>query len=493
MKSRVLAGLFVWISLLSILINVGLAQRPPTRTPPRTLEPTRTLSQVYVRSASTRSVSLTLGGQPVSVTVYGANLERITSAQVLLNNQRAMDVEATLGPASATSRTLTLKAGTGAQVASNYQVRLIAGTQTVTVPTELLSIVVAGPKATLKPLPTTTTQKPAPTGTVSWQPRVKADFPQNAQELKRLLQAFPVEQVTVPADFVPLPTLPPSTGQKILIILQENAGTSFDDSLPPDLDETLREMIHVIVDQLAETFEDMKNTLQCAGRYDTVVLLTDNNCKRSKLLESLVTYSKAGAMIDLMFLGHGGENSWQLKGESLTGGSDGCVRTLLPDARAQGCAKLNLRMVYTCACWGSTLNDDWLAIGAKAAVGPKNKNYMPEPVTTFFMHKWFAGDKVSTCADRAWEESKPFYALVFPPDMTVVMGTEQVPYPCVKWVVNGCTDPFTGNTFSCWKPTVCYKTVPKPIGVEFTDHQKIIDSKLVVAGDSNLRFTTRSY
>jgi hypothetical protein len=451
-------------------------------------------------------VSLTAGGGAASVTVYGSNLERITSAQVLLNDERVGDVEAVLGPASATSRTFTLKAGETARVASNYQVRFIAGTQTVTVPSQVLSVAVSAPRpvprttpATApkpapqpKPAPTPTTRRPAPSTAASLQPKVKGNFPKNARELKRRLDAFPVQTFTVPANFVPLPTRPPSTGQRVLIILQENSGKI---ELPPGVNENLAEMIYTVIDHLAETFEDMKNTLQCAGRYDTVILLTDNNCKRSKLLDSLVTYSKAGAMIDLIFVGHGGENSLQLKGESLTGGSDGNIRTLCSEANGRGCSKLNLRMVYTCACWGSTLNDDWRAIGAKAAVGPKDKNWMPEPVTTFFMHRWLENQKVSTCASKAWEDSKPFYSLVFPPEMTVIFTTEQgPPYPCgVQWTVNGCTNPFTGGKFDCWLTKWCTESVEVPTGVEFTDHQNILDSKLIVAGDGNLSFNTRSY
>jgi uncharacterized protein (UPF0264 family) len=100
------------------------------------------VSKVYVRSSSTKSVTLTAGGGAASVTVYGSNLERITSAQVLLNNQRATGVSATLGSASSTSRTITLSAAANAKAATNCQIRLIAGTQTINMPVSVFSITV---------------------------------------------------------------------------------------------------------------------------------------------------------------------------------------------------------------------------------------------------------------------------------------------------------------------------------------------------------------
>ena len=52
--------------------------------------------------------------------------------------------------------------------------------------------------------------------------------------------------------------------------------------------------------------------------------------------------------------------------------------SLKADAAAKGVPNLNLRMVYMCNCYGSTVNDDWLAAGAKASVGSHMNDMMPE-------------------------------------------------------------------------------------------------------------------
>ena len=78
---------------------------------------------------------------------------------------------------------------------------------------------------------------------------------------------------------------------KSLIVLQENSGKV---DLPEGTSAALRDIIYAIADGLAETFEDVKTTLQSATRYDTVHLLTDNLCSRARLLDALIAETKEG-------------------------------------------------------------------------------------------------------------------------------------------------------------------------------------------------------
>jgi hypothetical protein len=71
----------------------------------------------------------------------------------------------------------------------------------------------------------------------------------------------------------------------------------------------IQALVNAVVDRLAETFENLKSTLQANGKYNKVVLLTDVNCTRAKLLENLVFYTKQGMTIDLLILGHGSPNA----------------------------------------------------------------------------------------------------------------------------------------------------------------------------------------
>lgn len=270
---------------------------------------------------------------------------------------------------------------------------------------------------------------------------------------------------------------PLAPGKNVLILLQENSGRV---ELPPGVSESEREMLFAIFDGVAEKFENFKTTLQGTGRYDRVVLLTDTNCRRAALLDNLVRYTAAGNVIDLLILGHGSDETLVLNGESLRGGVNGNIRSLLPEAQARGVPRLNLRMVFMCNCWGSTLNDDWLAAGAKVAVGSKQDNWMPEPMTTFFMQNWLGGVNAVNAAARAYDSSVPFYALAFPPTPETRYRVVEFQYPCGShWegtpshpVVDFCT----GRA-----------EVPEAAGL--APNAKIAGSALACAGAVNAAFT----
>ena len=258
---------------------------------------------------------------------------------------------------------------------------------------------------------------------------------------------------------------------KSLIVLQENSGRV---ELPDGIPAGLRAVIFAVIDKLAETFEDIKTTLQAANRYDTVHLLTDNLCSRANLLNALLSETQKNRKIDLIVLGHGSNENLALKKRpNLTGGPGGNVRTLLTDAQARGVNAFNLRMVYMCNCYGSTLNDDWCAIGATASVGSKMNDYMPEPMTTFFVHNWFSGQKVKDAARNAYQTTIPFYVAAYPPTVRTRCKKMKVPYPCPTL-----TDPFK----------VCEKEVEMPDGVDWITNSKIMETELIVGGNGNIVF-----
>lgn len=258
---------------------------------------------------------------------------------------------------------------------------------------------------------------------------------------------------------------------KALIVLQENSGRV---ELPDSLPAPMRDAIYGVVDGLAETFEDIKTTLQGAGRYDVVHLLTDSLCSRAQLLDKLVSETLRKRIIDLIVLGHGSSETLVLKrGTNLTGGPNGTIRSLLPDAQTRGVTALNLRLVYMCNCYGSTVNDDWCAIGAKVSVGSKLNDFMPEPMTTFFIHNWLNGQRAVDAARNAYQATIPFYGLIYPPTTKVRYKTVAVPYPCPTL-----TEPLR----------MCSKQVQMPDGVDLITNSKITETELVVGGSGNLRF-----
>ncbi len=198
-----------------------------------------------------------------------------------------------------------------------------------------------------------------------------------------------------------------AAADKVMVILQENSGRI--DVLPDDTAPEVRDAVFAAVDTIAETFEDVKSDLQGPTRYKKVIHLTDRNCTRAKLLETLIAETVAGHEIDLYVFGHGGPETLYLHDDAvLTGGVDGNIRSLLTEARARKGAKFsfNLRLVYMCNCYGSTVNDDWTAIGANTSIGSACINYMAEPMITLFINKFVLENKSAhTAAEESFNEA----------------------------------------------------------------------------------------
>ncbi len=170
-----------------------------------------------------------------------------------------------------------------------------------------------------------------------------------------------------------------------------------------------------IANAAVNTFTTGKSNFQGAGKYQRIVSLTGSKCKRVNLLDSLIKQSSDNYTVDLYIFGHGGPESLLLNGENLTGGSNGNIRSLLADARQKtGNSSFNfkLRLVYMGDCFGSSLNDDWLAIGAKTSVASLHLDYMPEPMAYSFAHNFVNNRKsVKDAANIAFNDAKTFWTV----------------------------------------------------------------------------------
>lgn len=196
--------------------------------------------------------------------------------------------------------------------------------------------------------------------------------------------------------------------RKVLIVLQENGSSSVLTSWIENAQD--RANADRVIDALAETFEDFKVKLQADGRYNSVVILTDNSCTRPNLLNALRNNNNANTIIDLLILGHGSNESLKLKVGTLTGGVSGNIRALKTENNNQN---FKLRLVYMVNCKGGSTADDWMAIGAKTVVGCPRNNYMPEPQTTWFFDDFLLKNKnVTNSANDSYNASKPFYSVV---------------------------------------------------------------------------------
>lgn len=92
-----------------------------------------------IKSVSTGTLHLE-PGQSTSLTIRGKNLDQITSARVLLNNRPIREVRCELGPPSATSRVITLKASSKAKFGRTYRLQFMAGSKIIKYPSPLLNL-----------------------------------------------------------------------------------------------------------------------------------------------------------------------------------------------------------------------------------------------------------------------------------------------------------------------------------------------------------------
>ena len=241
----------------------------------------------------------------------------------------------------------------------------------------------------------------------------------------------------------------PAPSNKTMIILQENGGrlVYIDDYISGKTQAP----IESVIDKTAETFESLKSAWQSLGYYTKVINLTDANCTRAKLLDNLITETKAGRVVDLYVFGHGGTDKLSLFGtEKLTGGTAGNIRSLLSDARTRENNpkfSFNLRLVYMANCVGGSTNDDWVAAGADASVGSICYNAMPEPMITLFTNKFVRENKTASVAANeaynesvfAWQTFSALYDLKLgdPPPASTGCSSFKTVYASSKPVVGG--------------------------------------------------------
>lgn len=160
-----------------------------------------------------------------------------------------------------------------------------------------------------------------------------------------------------------------------------------------------------------------------AAKYQRFVNLSNLACTRANLLTTLINESVAGNTVDLAVICRGSAERLEMNsGAALSGAtrsssglilSTGTIRSLLTEARATRGAGFNftLRLVHMTGNFGSTLNDDWLAIGAKTSVGPRARNWMPQPATRWFFDAFAKSDqRVGPAAADTHSASIPVWA-----------------------------------------------------------------------------------
>jgi len=141
----------------------------------------------------------------------------------------------------------------------------------------------------------------------------------------------------------------------------------------------------------------------CFENYDKSVLIKKTyseslkptvhirDTSKKAILDALVDLADEGFALDVYFASHGSYNVITLDDNVEITSDD--IRGLATGKYAHG--KFPIRMVYQLNCHGSTLNDDFLYIGAKAVGGTKKIDFYPNRFNKF-VKEWNDGERFDT-------------------------------------------------------------------------------------------------
>ncbi|UJR82738.1 glycoside hydrolase family protein [Sandaracinus amylolyticus] len=208
-----------------------------------------------------------------------------------------------------------------------------------------------------------------------------------------------------------------SVGDRALVVLIENGGIDLDvgawiDLLPGSslipsstksaLASAIRQGIKRLSDDILESAELLINGYaRTKGElYGDVTVLRNGTALYASLRDTLVHFTKANKVIDLLVLTHGSHESIAVHGGvSVTAHDIRAIRG------ANGGNPIRLRSVYMMNCVGASLNAAWIDIGAKASAGTVRNNYLPEPTTYFFFDAWKRGQPFGEAVSGAYRKT----------------------------------------------------------------------------------------
>lgn len=164
----------------------------------------------------------------------------------------------------------------------------------------------------------------------------------------------------------------------ILIVFIENAGRVAGVDLP--------RWASLLLDWSTEEYGKAAVRLQARRHYSQIVFLEDEKATASHLLHALLDADDAVA--DVLMLVHGQAGYACGCGDHRVGAD---FFAALCQLQVAGLARFRLRAVYQMNCYGQTLGEEWLSIGAQAVNGAVGVNWLPEPSLSVFLYGWLGG------------------------------------------------------------------------------------------------------
>jgi len=189
-----------------------------------------------------------------------------------------------------------------------------------------------------------------------------------------------------------------------LVVFLENVGHVLGINLPT--------WIMNVIDYVTEEYAKLLLHLYGAyRRYDKVVILEDAQATGPDLVRALTEVSRTHR-VDLLLLVHGQEGALVgYKGKAMVGAET--FGPLIAAYRSDP-SLLDLRMVYGLNCYGATLAQTWLDLGAEAVNGSVGVNWFPEPSLSIFLRSWLGGRPYSEAVCRSNHLSSRVWGRILP-------------------------------------------------------------------------------
>lgn len=164
----------------------------------------------------------------------------------------------------------------------------------------------------------------------------------------------------------------------ILVVFIENGGRVAGVNLP--------RWASLLLDWGSEEYGKLAVRLQARRHYRQIVVLEDQRATAGHLLHALL--DAGDATVDVLMLVHGQAGYACGCGDQRVSAD---FFAALRQLRATGLARFRLRAVYQMNCYGQTLAEEWLSIGARAVNGAVGINWLPEPSLSVFLNGWLGG------------------------------------------------------------------------------------------------------
>lgn len=125
------------------------------------------------------------------------------------------------------------------------------------------------------------------------------------------------------------------------------------------------------------------------GHYRRMKWLTGRDATYANFFRAIRKAADDGFVIDVFIECHGDPEVLVVQGGRNIRGKDIRKELFLRGGE-------RIRLVYMMACYGSTLNDDWLAVGAKGVTGHVAVNSIPVFHLPVFLRHWVRGNDAKT-------------------------------------------------------------------------------------------------